>query len=353
MAPFMGKGFNSMGKEISHILCAEQVAHGGVGSLSDRLRSVLKDALHSFHFGSIVADTFFYAVRLPFEGKRIFCFGDVIHGSDGNDTSRPALEMLRFLRGTQNDPLFAEKAAFACGFLTHIALDSVLHPFVYHVSGNYYAACAAERNAARARHRLVESWLDLQVLRQASLELPGCTFLPDIRRNGVVNRELLRFFSSACTGGNGDEPTCWHDLQRGYRVQMALNALFGNRGAAALVNRADRLFAGRLGSFLALFYPWGYSEIPGEILHFDSYTHPVTGEILEGGFARLWSDALQRGEIFLAAADRFLFGAGNDDALGNAVQGFSLNTGLVGVPIRDAVHFDCIPLERLWSHGNP
>jgi hypothetical protein len=347
----MGKGFNWMGKEISHILCAGQAVHAGMGSLGDRLRSVLSDALHSFHFGSIVADTFFYAVRLPFERKRAFCFGDAIHGSDGNDTSRPALEMLRLLRGTPNDPLFAEKAAFACGFLTHIALDSVLHPFVYHVSGNYYAACPAERNDARARHRLVESWLDLQVLRQASLELPGFTFLSDIRRNGVVNRELLRFFASVCADAAEDEPACWHDLRRGYRVQMALNALFGNRGAAALVNRADCLFAGRFGSFLALFYPWGYSEIPGEILHFDSYNHPVTGEMLKGGFDRLWSDALQRGKIFLAAADRFLFGAGNDDALGDAVQGFSLNTGLVGVPIRGAVHFDCIPLERLWSHG--
>lgn len=342
-----------MGKEISHILCAEQSVHAGGGGLGTGLRSVLKDALHSFHFGSIAADTFFYAVRLPFERKRLFCYGDVIHGSDGNDTSRPAIEMLKFLRGTPNDPLFAEKAAFACGFLTHIALDSVLHPFVYHISGNYYSDCAAERNDARARHRLVESWIDLQVLRQASIELAGCSFLGDIRCNGAVNGELLRFFCSACTGAKEAEATHLNDLRRGYRVQMALNAIFGNHGAATLVKRADKLFSGRLGSFLALFYPWGYSDIPGEILHFDSFRHPVTGEMMGGGFPRLWSEAMQRGKDFLAAADQFLFGVGHDVELENIVQGYSLSTGLVGVSIRDAVHFDCIPLERLWSHGKP
>lgn len=342
-----------MGKEISHIICAEQAVHAGGNSLGAGFRSLLNDARYSFHLGSIAADTFFYAVRLPFEKKRTFCYGDVIHGSDGNDTSLPAIEMLRLLRDTPDDPLFAEKLAFASGFLTHISLDSIIHPFVYHVSGNYYADCPAERNDARARHRLVESWLDLQVLRQASLGLDGCSFIADIRRNSLVNQKLLRFFFSACTGNKQSDPVYWEGLKRGYNVQMCLNSLFGNRRAALLVKRANRMFSGRLGSFLALFYPWGYRDIPAEILYFDKYIHPVTGEIRTGGFSCLWAEAVLRGKDFLSAVDEFLFGRGDDAALEGIVQGYSLNTGLIGVPIRDAVHFDCIPLERLWSHGTP
>lgn len=340
-----------MGKEISHILCAEQAVHAGGNLFGARFRSILKDARHSFHFGSIAADTFFYSVRLPFEKKRPFCYGDVIHGSDGNDTSLPAIEMLRLLRDKPNDPLFAEKLAFAGGFLTHISLDSIIHPFVYHVSGNYYADCPSERNDARARHRLVESWLDLHVLRQASLGLGSCTFVTDIRRNNLVNGELLRFFLAACAGRGQSDPVHWKGLKRGYHVQICLNSLFGSRRAALLVKRANRVFSGRLGSFLALFYPWGYRDIPAEILHFDKYIHPVTGESRSGGFTSLWAEAVHRGRDYLSAMDEFLFGGGNDAALESIVKGYSLNTGLIGVPIRDAVHFDCIPLERLWSHG--
>lgn len=342
-----------MGKEISHILCAEQAAHSGESPLGARFRSLLHDSRHSFHLGAIAADTFFYGVRLPFEKRRLICYGDVIHGSDGNDTSLPAVEMLRQLRHRPNDPLFADKVAFACGFLTHISLDSIIHPFVYHVSGNYYADCPAERNDARARHRLVESWLDLQVLRQASRSLGGCTLIPDIRRNSSMNVALLRFFLSACAGDGRADPAHWAGLRRGYQVQMCLNSLFANHRAALTVKRANRVFSGRLGAFLALFYPWGYRDIPEEILHFATYLHPVTGEIRAGGFSCLWAEAVQRGKDFLSAADDFLFGAGRDTALESIVQGYSLNTGLIGVPIRDAVHFDCIPLERLWCHGTP
>jgi hypothetical protein len=336
-----------MGKEISHILCAEQTSQALEGSAGSAFLSLLRDNARAYHFGSIAADTFFYSVRIPFISKNIPCCGDMIHGAGGSDTIRPVHEMLKLLRDAPNDPLFGAKAAFAGGFLTHIALDSILHPYVYHVSGDYYADCPVERRQARIRHRLVEAWLDLHLLRQTSRDLAGCSWLRDIRRNSVVNGELLRFFFTASEKALDIEPTCLHDLERGYRVQMALNAAFGNAPVARLVRRADRLLAGRLGTFHALFYPWGRSEIPRDLIQFDSYLHPVTGEKREGGFQALWREALERSEIFLASLERFLFAGGDDDDLRSSVQGYNLCTGLVGVSMKGAVHYDCIPLERL------
>lgn len=336
-----------MGKEISHILCAGQAAHSFSGPGRSGLRSLLGDFSRCYHFGSIVPDTFFYAVRLPFTAGNPSEYGDILHGSEGCDTSRPAHEMMKSLRDAPNDPLFREKASFVCGYLTHMALDSTLHPYVYHVSGNYYADCPVERREAQSRHRLIEGWFDLHLLRRIARVPATCGYVSDIRRNGTVNRELLRFFLNACEKSIPMRPSAWRDLLRGYRVQMGLNALFGKSSAEKLVRRMDRTLGGRLMTFHSLFYPGNLQEIPREITHFSSFRHPVTGEERKGGFEILWKQALERSGDFLAAADAFLFAGEDDEGLRRVIQGYSLSSGLVGVAIREAVHYDCIPLHRL------
>jgi hypothetical protein len=336
-----------MGKEISHILCAGQAARSSAGAGRAGLRSLLGDFSRSYHFGSIVPDTFFYAIRLPFTTGNPSEYGDAIHGAGGSDTSRPAHEMLKSLRDAPNDPLFREKAAFVCGYLTHMALDSTLHPYVYHVSGNYYADCPVERREAQTRHRLIEGWFDLHLLQQIAREPATCGYVSDIRRNRSVNMELLRFFLDACEKSMPMKPSAWRELQRGYRVQMTLNAIFRKSSAEKLVRRMDRTLRGRLMTFHALFYPGNLREFPREITNFSSFRHPVTGEERKGGFGSLWKQALERSGEYLAAADAFLFAGGDDDCLRSAIQGYSLSSGLVGVPMRDAVYYECIPLEKL------
>lgn len=332
-------------------MCAEQTAQKLVGSAGGGFLSLLRDFSTAYHFGAIVADTFFYAVQLPSEDSRPPCCGDMIHGADGNDTSGPVHEMLKSLRDTPNDSLYGEKAAFICGFLTHIALDSILHPYVYHVSGNYYADCPVERRESQIRHRLIEAWFDLHVLDQSSLRLARCSYLPKIRKKGSLNLELMRFFFSACEKSLSLDPDSWRYLLRGYKVQMLLNAAFPNATVGRMLRLADGCLSGRLQSLLALFYPWKFSAVPDEIINFTSYRHPVTGEKCTGGFHHLWKQALARGGEFLASVEQYLFLGKDDDDLLKVVRGYSLNTGLVGVPIREAVHYERIPLERLWQHG--
>jgi hypothetical protein len=340
-----------MGKELSHILCADQSSNSLTGAASQgRYHSILKEFPSSYHLGAIAADTYFYAVKLPFESGAPHRFGDRIHGAEGDDTSGPAHEMLKGLRNRPNDPLFGEKAAFLGGFLTHIALDSILHPYVYHVSGDYYAACPVEQREARVRHRLIETWFDLHLLRNSSMNLQACGFMAGIRRNGVRNLELLKFFLEACEKSLSIDPASWRDLKRGYRVQMLLNSAFKSPTAARILRRTDRLMGGRLQSFLALFYPGESCEVPREIIHFDMFRHPVTGNRMQGGFQDLWIQARERSVDFLQSVEKFLFCGEGDDDIRNAIQGYNLCSGLVGVPIRGAVHYQHIPMELLLLH---
>jgi len=134
-------------------------------------------------------------------------------------------------------------------------------------------------------------------------------------------------------------------------VQMILNAAFRWSALGKVLCLVDRLLSGRLQSFLALFYPWGNAGVPGEIINFRSYRHPVTGEELAGGFPELWEQSLVRGGEFLSAVEKFLFLGGNDDDLRKVIRGYNLSTGLEGVPTREAVHYQPIPFEKLWLHG--
>jgi len=340
-----------MGKELSHIICAEQTAERLAGSVGGGFLSLLRDYSSAYHFGSIAVDTFFYAVRLPFESVDASCWGDMIHGADGNDTSGPVFEMLKALRDSPNDPLYGEKAAFICGFLSHIALDTILHPYVYHVSGNYYADSPDERRESQVRHRLIEAWFDLYLLQQSSQRLSRSRYLSNIRGKKALNRELMRFLFEACEKSFQIDPDSWRLLLRGYRVQMILNAAFRKAALGKSLCLVDRLMSGRLQSFLALFYPWGFSGVPEEIINFRSFRHPVTGAEVAGGFQHLWEQALERSGEFLAAVEKFLFLGGDDDALRKVIRGYSLSTGLEGVPTREAVHYQPIPLEKLWLHG--
>jgi hypothetical protein len=342
-----------MGKEITHIFFAEQTARYLDDSEKDPFSAILRDYCQSFHFGSIAADTFFYGIKVPFFDRAAYsCCGEIVHGTAGNDTSLLPLEMLYYLGENRHDPFFGEKLAFVSGFLTHIALDSVLHPPIYYYSGNYHHECAQERTDARTRHRLIESWIDLYLLQQASISLQDCRFIADIRRNSSLNRELLGFFHAAfARTGNGDEIS-WKYLRRGYAVQMLLNTVYPQVFWGKLVEKANHVFKGKLRTFLALFYPWDSREIPSEITDFDVYRHPVTGEQFREDFHGLWARAGRRGEEFLQAAREYIYGSGDRDRLREVVKGYSLSMGMVGVPARNAGYFDCLPLNRIWAYGD-
>ena len=341
-----------MGKEITHIIFAQQTAQFLDYPDEDPFTAVLHDFPHCFNFGSIAADTFFYGIKIPFFDKAYSCCGEVVHGLTGNDTSLLPLEMLRNLRENPGDRFFREKLAFACGFLTHVALDSVLHPSIYYHSGNYHHECPEERANAITRHRLIESWIDLFLLQQASLSLHDCRFIADIRCNSSVNRHLLNFFHGAfARTGYGDE-TSWKFLQRGYSVQMLLNSAFPRAFWGKLVARANRASNGKLRTLLALFYPWDYVEIPPAITDFDMYCHPVTGERFQEDFHSLWAQARRRGEGFLRASREYIYGDGDEDRLRETIKGYSLSMGLVGVPARNAGYFDCLPMNRIWMYGD-
>src|SRR3954470_8822008 len=152
-----------MPKELTHILFADQLTNRldriGPAQLLRRNRATL-------HFGSIATDTLYYEVTFPIIDHDYAHWGEIIHGGQGEDTGTPIREMLRRLQKHPDTANNDARFAFVCGFLSHMALDIVFHPWVYAVTGPYYDPDPDIQTSSQMSHRLVESWLDLLMLQR-------------------------------------------------------------------------------------------------------------------------------------------------------------------------------------------
>jgi len=151
-----------MPKEITHW-------HIGIESLksSPTLFSMLQsheEYQAAFLLGAITHDSGYYADIVIRGADEV---AEFLHGKDGEDTYSIVrgliLSGLNDTHGVDNIKIF-----FALGLLSHIILDSVLHPLIYYLTGDYYSHSKSNRKKARTAHRNSESILDAFLISKTS-----------------------------------------------------------------------------------------------------------------------------------------------------------------------------------------
>lgn len=325
-----------MPKELTHILFAD--------SVRDALPAPAARHTADLHFGAIAPDVFYYVAPLPGTGAGLHAWGEVLHGADGEDTGSLPAAMLERVAARPPGEERDRRTAFLCGFLSHMALDIAFHPWVTHRSG--------DDRQATLRHLLVESWLDLVMLRRAGLALETWRPLDAVRANGRSNRAALDLLADAFAAAwDADPAALRRALGWQYRVQMALTRLFPLRGAARAAALADRAAGGALKERVALFYPVDRSGLPAGLFDFDGFVHPVTGAIVEGGLADRWQAARDLAVAFFGAVADALDGRAGVAWLSAVMGGRSLTTGLPNCPAGRARHFDPVAVAPLWRYG--
>jgi len=341
-----------MPKELTHILFADVLLDDLHRAGRTDLASLLVRHRPTLHFGSIATDTLYYEVTFPVIDRDYAHWGEIVHGGRGEDTGTPIREMLRRLQNRPANPEDDARFAFICGFLSHMALDIVFHPWVYAVTGPYYDPDPVRQADSQTSHRLVESWLDLLMLRRFEKTSTGFDPLKAIRANRRSNLDCLDFFAESFREAWRIDGDVGRYLRRFYIVQMLLGRLFPSPAATAAVAFVNSLTKGRLRAFTALFYPIQPEYMPAALFEFKSFRHPVTGQLIESTLDQLWNEAREFGtRLLTAAAD---IRAGNAPvSLDPVLQGRSLNIGLSGTPSDHAAHFDIFPVERMWGYPGP
>ena len=322
-----------MPKEITHIafsdISLEQIKD------TETAKNIIKSK-NSFHFGSLAVDSFYYNIKLPIIDKDFFQWGDLVHGAEGNNPFIPIYAALKDLKENKEDNLFSDKLAFISGYLTHCAMDINFHPYVYYFSGNYYDPDKEESINAQMRHRIIESWIDLHIIktRENYHTKSACKVFKNDHLNLQLLNFLCRHFAQAW---KTDQKGIFNFIKRGYFIQKISNGLYDNKIMKDYVKYLNDLSKNKLRAYLALFYPDTF-DIPNYIIDFGTFKNPVTGEEFNSSFDILWQDSLKLSTDFLNAIDKYIF-SDDEQILFNVIKGYSLDVGLIEVPVKEVKYF--------------
>jgi len=337
-------------KELTHCLFADRLLDGRAGDRARRLVPLLAAHRAAYLLGCVTIDAAFYAAGIP--GLEDFPpIGDSLHGANGEDTGLAPEAMLRLARDTADRHDREERIAFAAGFLTHVAIDSTLHPFVYWASGNYYAADPKAALRARVIHRLIEGWLDIHVLAEAGMTPRDAPYWPAMLVDEARVRRLREFYIDAVARAFPDAGNSRGTIERG----MAIQHWLGPRLASPLWRRVgdaiERASGGGFAGIFALFYDWLGRPVPKQVHDFAEFRHPVTGVATEGGIDRLMARAGENALRYFEAVEIYALDGGSREALRSVVTGQSLDFGLVGSRSSDALFFGPLDEASLWPDG--
>ncbi|HNL55338.1 MAG TPA: zinc dependent phospholipase C family protein [Turneriella sp.] len=386
-----------MPKEITHCLFAEKAVHALAASDFPLRRAAGRELLFLFEkqkeallFGSVAPDIFYYDIAVPWEKKgpaHGAIWGDLIHGAHGEDTLRHVREMLQVLREpglqaplTGGRPLSRDEHSllllFVMGYLAHVALDTLMHPFVYYYSGNYYAEDAAEKMRSEARHRAIETVYDLWNLERFGTTLAkyrprARIYLRDEPRYlvlGLLALGLLRAWPqiTAQEFGTGELPldirqhALFKIAHRSYKKQLLLNKMFQSRSVARFglwlnARRKDALHANSSLLYPAATYRQYLAKAGKEALvveSFRDYRDPVNNRQLPFSPERIERRILARTQGMYRIVWSYMSGVSGADELNRRLRGFSLNNGRTGVATSAMRHFSPLAIDGNFRFGN-
>ena len=379
-----------MPKEITHCILAERAAHSMAASRNRYKAKVGREIYflfekhpHLLYFGSVSPDIFYYDIRMPWEFRiahRGLLWGELIHGTEGEDSLSHVIAMFDILRSPALQQSLAPGRmltqeerdalmAFALGYLSHVALDTILHPIVYYLSGNYYAHDRGEKLRAEARHRAIETIFDLHNLDAIGSDVRQYRALQKITLPPRWRDLTLGFYALSLI-------TAWPekaakefgrtDLKKGikvhplfkvalrsYKKQLLFNRIFQNPRLARWGLTYNERKADSLHFHSSLLYPArSYAEYQSlnrgqlfDIADLREYAHPLTNRMQRIDRGAISSRIFSRTHAFFRAAWLYTHG---DIALPQArrvLKGYSLNNGRVGVATSAMKYFSPLQID--------
>lgn len=323
-----------MPKDLIHFKIAQRTAR----RLADTpYYPCIEQEVDGLLLGSVFHDALFYAVT-P-QGRPLEALAHNFHGAKGQDTFKLIRLQAAHARSAADKSL---PIALLVGQISHLYADMVMHPLVWHLTGNYYDDDPKSKSKARQRHRALESLLDMvacpEMLGNARYRLH--TILrrcPDMLNQGVPISRIgdLAFMQPDVT--RTEFAKAWNSfatLQRMYSITPLARTLFAIR----------RVVPRQIAEIIMLFYAPQLmkqaEEVQGEI----QFIHPVTGRELNNSLDELMEAAATKAATLCRQLEPAIFG---EAPLLLPGPGPSMDAGLSGVPSKGMHAFVATPFPDL------
>ncbi len=309
-----------MPKEITHWKIIEAWLAGRSGPAA---AGAVRRNIHCALWGAVFPDTPYYApARGRPDGFRRMAAR--WHGSGGEDTHALPNRIIAAINQSKRkrEPLLA----FLIGYGSHLAADRAFHPFVYYFSGSYENPDRRKRSRAAARHRDLESVLDL-------LFCGGCGALRgySLKRimagleieTGVILDACGLVRSASGRSRIGEE------FAAALRVQRMTQSMGKSQAASLLKPWILKFGPAPARELFASFYAKSDLRKVPRVAGAADYRHPWTGETRRASPDDLFAEAVEATEHFASVLEASLRTGHPLPALD---PGASLAHGLIQAP---------------------
>ncbi|MEZ7198276.1 zinc dependent phospholipase C family protein [Pseudodesulfovibrio karagichevae] len=327
-----------MPKELIHFKTAERTA----ARLADtRFAPGLAAHPQGMLLGAVLHDALFYGATpraLPMARM-----AHRIHGARGEDTY--ALLRLQARHAAEaRDPGLA--AALLVGMASHLWADTVMHPMVWHLTGDYYAASRREKSLARQRHRALESLMDMTACPEM-IGRPLYRIRNQIASLGPALFEALPLSGMADLAGIKPDKA-GPALASALRVFAGFQGLFPVRWLASSLHTASIWLPDTAREIAALFYAPQWLDQADRVTGPIRYHDPVSDEVREDSLGEFMDRAADRAEALCRRLEPAVF-----DGAGQVLPeiGPSLDSGRRGAGTQDMRHMADIFFPKLPQHS--
>ncbi|AET66818.1 hypothetical protein Desor_1151 [Desulfosporosinus orientis DSM 765] len=320
-----------MPKELTHWHIAREALHRGIPL---EVGKIITGNPVLYYIGAVAHDIPFYDMTKPMEA-RIEGVANQLHGVAGENTLTPLIEMMETALAKRDSD---NSLAFLLGMLTHFVADSVFHPMVYYLSGNYFANDPEERSKAVFRHRLLETAMDLWLQMLDPLDYPM-----DLnglwRDSGEEGRQALRLIVNRYA--YQEDKSFQARFEKAWRNQRFLQTAFSWSMPWRVLAVCRRYGYFKTEKLEALFY-----SQPLDLSYFNEsldWQHPISGEAHKMSLHEIYDLSVKKVIILfeqLAEYSREKW----PQVLGT-LPPLSLDTGLPYVPVADMRFFRNEPIE--------
>ncbi|MFN3603399.1 MAG: zinc dependent phospholipase C family protein [Leptonema sp. (in: bacteria)] len=317
-----------MPKEIAHIFFSENI----LKILRKEIQKIVKENINLYYFGSSSPDLYYYSIPI----KRFRHIYDLNVGSKIHDDPNNLSPIHNLLQKAKSNTKEKDKIfSFVAGYLTHVAVDTYYHPYIYSITGHYFDSDIEKQKIYQKNHRIYETCLDLFIVKEfykislKELSLKDKLFLQK------QQEPILKEYATSIYESFLDKRLSLKEFVDYtyicYRTQKILVSFFLKtkliHGLRILpwINK-------RFSSILALCY----IEHP-EKHQFDfwnlEFQHPINGNKIKTNLDQIKTSIQKRGKRLIEFSYDFVYkDQYSFSQLKEAIPHYSLNTGLISIP---------------------
>jgi len=259
-----------MPKEATHWILAKQTWQAMPDGL---LKTKIRGNKALYYLGAIAFDTPYYVLT----GKNrsdLYAAAQRLHSYNADSSFNPFELLVK-----SSETLPEGYQPFLAGALTHIAADAVFHPFIYYFSGSNENVPSDQATRATARHRRLETALDMYFFKREE----GAAFknlcLTDLyRKRENEEKAFLKLLNLLYFGKFLVKD---FSLKLAVRQHAIIHILIHHKWIHRFLETLDILWPGQalwLQPIEALFYATCQDTDPNFSQQSFAYRHPVTGE---------------------------------------------------------------------------